>query len=167
VFVYKVVQAHLDVIETAKYESGSSLAWNGEGHQHEKLAAADEELPPLPVPISSRGGGVAMTTSVFTDGDENLIDSEGKKDPCSGTWGEGEEKTGSLVVLVKPKGYHKLKVIWNIPHDLASQRCGFGYDLIQSQWLTVTSMANGEIGDARLALAAAALHIMPHFTGEG
>lgn len=146
---YTVARAQLDVEETHTYKSTSKVSWTGNGHQHETLLEHDPELPSLPFGIPAAGGGIPILTDRLLDGDETLIDAEGKKEECSGVW--EEEANGSFTVRIKPKG-GKLEASWEIPHGISSRNCGAQRDLMPSR-LIVKSTANGEIGDRRLVLA--------------
>ena len=149
VFTYKVVQARLDVVETGKYVSDSRVRWDGTGHQHDRLAGQDDELPPLPVPIPTGGRhGVFALTDVIWDGDETLIGADGKKAPCSGVW--ERKKQGGITVVIKQIREGKLLTIWDIPHGLATNRCGFSYDLIEESSVQSKKIIDGDIGDHRL-----------------
>jgi hypothetical protein len=49
-----------------------------------------------------------------------------------------------------PQG--KLETIWEIPHGIATNRCGFGYDLLPGGTVREKSIVKGHIGAARLVL---------------
>jgi hypothetical protein len=146
---YRVSQARFDVQETQKYTSTYKASWAGDGHQHETQQAEDPELPALPLPIAASGGTVQVHTDRLRDGDETLIDAEGKKEDCSGVW--EEEEDGVFSVRIKPKGQGKVQASWEIPTGISSRSCGSQYDLMPSP-LIVKSTVNGEIGGRRLVL---------------
>jgi hypothetical protein len=146
--LYEVKQAQLKVDESGSY-SGGAVSWSGKGDRQEKYVP-DPELPSLPAPLPSSGGGVAVLTQLVSKGEETEIDEEGKKDPCSGSW--TEEESGGFTVLVKPLPQGKLETIWEIPHGIATNRCGFGYDLLPGGTVREKSIVKGHIGAGRLVL---------------
>jgi hypothetical protein len=148
VSTYTVAQAQFDVEETQTYKSGGKGSWTGNGHQHETQQADHPELPSLPIGIPKAGGAVSVITDLIFDGDETLVDAEGKKEECSGVW--EEEADGALSVRIKADG-DRLQAIWEIPHGISSKNCGAQRDLMPAK-LTVKSNVAGAIGDNRLIL---------------
>jgi hypothetical protein len=161
--LYEVKQAQLKVDETGSF-SGGAVSWSGEGHRVEKVVD-DPELPSLPAPLPSSGGGVAVVTERVTEGEEIETDEDGRKDPCGISW--TEEEPGGFTVLVKPAGHGKLQTVWEIPHGIATDACGFGYDLFAGSALRVKSTVKGKIGAARLVLTSKGRELKSDPRGDG
>lgn len=148
-FPYKVVEAQRDVSDVGEEVTDYAAKWNGDGHQHDKMQAPDEELPPLPQPvIPNKKSSIGAATDVITDGSEDLIDAEGKREACSGVW--GEEDQGFLNVELNDKG-KKPTSSWEIPTDLASHNCGFLYDQFPSPY-KVKGTVSGQVGDQKIVM---------------
>jgi hypothetical protein len=146
---YQIAHATFDVQEQGSWKPNYKASWEGDGHQHERLMAEDEELPSLPLGIPRRGGHVTVRTDVISDGDETLIDAEGKKEACSGVW--NDEDPGTFTVKVQPSGRGKLRSTWEVPTGISSERCGAQFNQLPSP-LIVKGNDAGAIGNRRLVL---------------
>ena len=147
---YKVTEAKLDVIEVAKYSSTSSpSAWDGAGDVHHALPDDQGEIPALPQSLlAGKQNSVAVFTDEFSDGIENLVNAEGEKDECSGSW-ELEEDDQFVVGLKETKD--KLVSIWEIPTGISSANCGVVYDILDGP-IKTKGKGSGHVGGAKIVL---------------
>lgn len=144
---YKVVDAERNVSDVANETTTYGASWNGNGHRHDTLQAPDPELPPLPYALTpGKKNTVQVTTDVLMDGDETLINAEGQKEECSGTWEEESEDTFTVKVSADGK-----RATWEMITDIASRNCGFLYDQFPDPF-KVKGSVNGQIGDDRVVL---------------